>query len=143
MTADSAKPKKLRENLTPMQERFAQNIVAGHNLLESYRMARPDGKKDMPDLTMRKLASAMQKRPAVAARIAELRAPTIEKMGLTLADHIRSLESLRDKAEAAGKYTAAVAAQVAIGKHSGVAEAEKVSVQVTHEQWIARLSSED
>lgn len=55
----------------------------------------------------------------IAARIAELRVPAVEAAKMTLETHLLDLQRLRDKADRAGKFSAAVAAEVSRGRAAG------------------------
>jgi phage terminase small subunit len=108
--------------LTAAQETFAVRIAAGDSATAAYRFAFP--KKRMPMKGFYEAASRCRKIPRVAARIAELRAPVIAAAGVTLQGHLGDLKSLRDGAigPATDKpnYSAAVAAEIARGKVSGL-----------------------
>ena len=59
------------------------------------------------------------RKPAIAAAIRAAQDARAEHCGMTLEGHILELQVLRDAAKLDGKYSAAVAAEVARGKVSG------------------------
>ena len=68
--------------LTPKQEKFAQNIVSGMSQADAYRNSFNVKANTKPE-TVQANASRMMADSTVAARVAELRAPIIEKIQLT------------------------------------------------------------
>ena len=58
--------------------------------------------------------------PKITARLAQLRAPSIERAHLNLDRHLDILARIRDNAEAKHQFSAAVAAEVARGKAAGL-----------------------
>jgi len=66
------------------------------------------------------MAKAVMDNVKVSSRIAELRAPAAECAKVTLTDHITTLQRLRNKAETEAKFDAAIKAEMAIGKVSGL-----------------------
>jgi len=105
--------------LTPKQERFAQEVAAGKSQSDAYRAAfnvRPTSKANSVHVS----ASQMMAHPKVALRLAELRAPAVEKAHITLDSHLQRLGDLSTKAEEAGQFAASISAEVARGKASGV-----------------------
>ena len=56
----------------------------------------------------------------VAARVAELREPVVKKVQITLESHLGNLLRLRNMAAQDKQYSAAITAEVARGKASGV-----------------------
>jgi phage terminase small subunit len=103
--------------LTPKQEAFCLAYVLSGNATEAYKQA---GYSDgMATKTASEAASRLLKNSKVVARLAELRAPAAEAAVMTIAGHLDDLKDLRDMAKQEGKYSAAVAAEVARGKVSG------------------------
>lgn len=105
--------------LSPQRETFAQLVASGKSQAEAHREAYPRSRNWKPD-AVHQSASRLMTDVKVAARVAELRAPIIAKVGITLEQHLADLQRLRDLAEADGKYSAAVSAELARGKASGL-----------------------
>lgn len=104
--------------LTPKQEKFAQEVASGKSQADAYRAAF-DCTNSKP-ATIHRKACALMDDGKIAARIESIRAPIVEKVGITLEQHLRDLERLRNLAESDGKYSAAVSAELARGKASGL-----------------------
>ena len=115
--------------LTPKQEAFAQAIVTGVNQSDAYRAAykvRPGTKAESVNVAASKLMSDAK----VTQRVAELREPVAKKAQITLESHLDDLMRLRNMAAKEKQYSAAITAEVARGKASGV-HVEKSAVEVT------------
>jgi hypothetical protein len=56
----------------------------------------------------------------ISARVDELRKPVAKKAQITLETHLEDLLKLRDMAASGNQYSAAITAEVARGKASGV-----------------------
>jgi hypothetical protein len=74
----------------------------------------------MKAATIQQSASRLMADRKVSARVEELRKPVVEAVQVTLEAHLRRLEELSKKAEDEGKYAAAVTAEIARGKASGL-----------------------
>lgn len=109
--------------LTPKREKFAQCVASGMNQSDAYREAF-DTSKTQPHVVNIK-ASQLMAIGMVRLRVEELRKPAAEKSGITLESHLSDLQYLRDKAEEAGQLGAAITAEIARGKASGVVAPEK------------------
>ena len=112
--------------LTPKQEAFAQAIVTGVNQSDAYRAAykvRPGTKLESVNVNASKLMADAK----VAQRVAELRAPVVQKARITLEGHLEDLKSLRNLAAKAGQYGSAITAEIARGKAAGVTSDPAVS----------------
>lgn len=70
--------------------------------------------------TARNQAAAVLKMSHVQDRLAFLRKPIVEAAGIALGVHLDALKTLRDAAVAAHEYSAAISAEVARGKASGL-----------------------
>jgi len=105
-------------SLTPKREAFAQAVATGKTQADAYRSAFNATK--MKAETIAQAASRLMADSNVAARVAELRKPVVEAVQITLAAHLSRLAELSAKAEGEGKYSAAVAAEIARGKASGL-----------------------
>lgn len=104
--------------LTPKQEAFAQGVATGKTQADAYRAAFNASK--MKPETIQSKASILMAEGKVRARVAELRKPVVEAVQVTLEAHLKRLSDLSDKAEQEGKYAAAVTAEIARGKASGL-----------------------
>ena len=116
-------------SLTPKQEAFAQAIVTGVNQSDAYRAAykvRPGTKAESVNVAASKLMSDAK----VTQRVAELRESVAKKAQITLESHLDDLMRLRNMAAKEKQYSAAITAEVARGKASGV-HVEKSAVEVT------------
>jgi phage terminase small subunit len=114
--------------LTLKQENFCLAYIETGNASEAYRRAYSTVKVSENSLWVN--ANKLLKNAKVALRLQELRKPVIEAAQITLADHLSALERLRDLAEKEGKYSAAVSAEMARGKASGL-YVDKVEATVT------------
>lgn len=109
--------------LTAKQERFAQLVAQGETQTDAYKKAfKP---KTTNDKTIYPEASKIAANPKIRTRIEELRKPAVEAVQMTLEGHLRDLLVLRNMAVKAGNVNAAINAEVARGKASGVASAEQ------------------
>jgi hypothetical protein len=105
-------------SLTPKREAFAQSVASGKTAADAYRAAFDATK--MKAASIQQCASRLMADVKVTARVAALRLPVVEAAQLSLSVHLARLADLSDKAEKEGKYSAAVAAEVARGKASGL-----------------------
>lgn len=104
--------------LTPKQESFCLAYIESGNATDAYRKA--GYSPGMAQKTAMEAASRLLKNGKIVARLAELRQPAADAAQLTLQAHLQRLEKLSKAAEGDGKYAAAVAAEVARGKASGL-----------------------
>ncbi|MNL05993.1 Terminase small subunit [compost metagenome] len=104
--------------LTQKQEAFCLAYMETGNASEAYRRCYSAG--GMKPESVNREAKALTDNPKIAARLSELRAPVVEASQMTLESHLQRLADLSDKAEKAEKYAAAVAAEIARGKASGL-----------------------
>ena len=105
--------------LTSKQEKFAQCVASGMTQADAYRNSfdvRPTTKSE----SIIEKASFLMAQVNIKSRVAELRLPIVEKVGITLENHIARLQELSDKAEAAGQYSAAIKAEESRGKACGL-----------------------
>ena len=123
-------------SLTIKQENFCLAYIETGNASEAYR--RSYDANAMQESTINRKAKDLLDNGKITARIAELRKPVVEAAQITLADHLSALERLRDKAEQEGKYSAAVSAEMARGKASGL-YVEKVEATVTNKELPASV----
>ena len=104
--------------LTPKQEGFCLDYSATGNASEAYR--RNYDVSRMTPASINRKAVELLENGKIAARIEELRKPIREKACLTLEEHLQTLQNLRDKADKAGQFTAAITAETNRGKASGL-----------------------
>lgn len=114
--------------LTQAQENFARLYVELGNAAEAYRQAYPKSQK-WQDQSVWAKASALANSDKVSIRVSKLRQEAAEKTCITLESHLNELERLRKMAEEQGNVGAAIQAEVARGKHSGVVAATRVDVK--------------
>jgi phage terminase small subunit len=119
--------------MTPKQEAFANAVASGKTQADAYRAAFKVGAGTKPE-TVHKRASELMANGEVAGRVAELRKPVAEIAQITLKTHLEDLLRLRNMAANEKQYSAAIAAEIARGKASGVAVEElKLSGKLEHE----------
>ena len=96
----------------PRHERFAQLLTHGMSADEAHTKAgyRPD----------RGNAVRLTTNDSIGERVVELQAVAAERTVITLESHLRDLKHLRDKACAAGRYSAAISAEIARGRVAGL-----------------------
>lgn len=104
--------------LTIKQENFVLAYIETGNASEAYRRAYNASK--MNEATINRNAKALLDSNKIATRIAELRKPVVEQVQITLKNHLEKLAELRDKADASEKWQAAIQAEIARGKASGL-----------------------
>ncbi len=104
--------------LTEKQEIFCRELIKGATKADAYRAAYDC--RHMKPATVQHRAKELADKPAVAARLEELRAPAVAEAQVTLTGHLNDLKDLRDEARRKGKYAAAVQAEIARGKASGL-----------------------
>ncbi len=105
--------------LTPKQEAFAQAIVAGVSQSDAYRAAykvRPNTKPE----SVNQNASRIMANVNIMSRVAELREPVAKNAQITLESHLEDLKRLRNMAAKSNQWSAAISAEIARGKASGV-----------------------
>lgn len=105
--------------LTPKQEAFAQAVASGKTHTEAYRLAYSVSPNSKPE-SVNQSASRIMANLNVASRVSELRIPVVEAAQITLASHLERLKALSKAAEEGNQYSAAIAAEVARGKASGL-----------------------
>lgn len=104
--------------LTEKQEIFCRELIKGAAKADAYRAAYDC--RHMKPATVQHRAKELADKLAVAARLEELRAPAVAEAQVTLTGHLNDLKDLRDEARRKGKYAAAVQAEIARGKASGL-----------------------
>lgn len=106
-------------DLTPKQEAFAQAVASGKSQSDAYRSAFNVKPTTKPE-SVNQNASRLMADVNITSRVEQLRAPVIEAAQITLASHLERLRALSAAAEAGNQYSAAIAAEVARGKASGL-----------------------
>jgi len=104
--------------LTPKQEAFCLAYIETGNASEAYR--RSYDASAMSETSINRKAKELLDNGKITARVAEIRAPAVEKAQITLERHLNDLKALRDKADASEKYGPAIQAEIARGKASGL-----------------------
>ena len=126
--------------LTSKQEAFAQAIVTGVNQSDAYRTAYKVRTNTKPE-TVNQAACRLMADSNISARVAELREQVAKKAQITLEGHLEDLMRLRNMAAKEKQYSAAIAAEVARGKASGVhVEKTQADVAVTFPRVINVIS---
>lgn len=106
-------------NLTTKQEKFCITYVTeGCSLSDAYRAAY-NCEKMKPESVNRKAVELMAN-GKVSARINELREEARHNAVVTVEEHLRELSRLRDLATEAGQFGAAIKAETARGRVSGL-----------------------
>lgn len=130
--------------LTPQQEKFAQLVAAGKNLSDAYRGAYKVVK--MAPKSINEEASRTMAIPEIAARVESLRKPIVEDVviagKLTLESHIAELERLKNLALVAGKFEAAIGAEVHRGKAVGLYVTKTEDVTDPMRKALGRMNPE-
>jgi phage terminase small subunit len=108
--------------LTPQQEMFCVEMVKTGNALEAYRLAYP--KQKMNPNTLSVNACRMADNPKIALRLADLRSEVRKGSGITLLEHLTTLQELREEARSVAQFSAAITAEVSRGKVSGLYDAD-------------------
>lgn len=115
-------------NLTAKQEAFCIAYLETGNASEAYRRAY--GATNMSPTTVNRKAKGLIDNGKIGARLHDLRAPAVKKAQITLEQHLRDLERLRNLAESSEKYGPAIQAEMARGKASGL-YVDKVEMNLT------------
>ena len=104
--------------LTPKQEAFCLAYLETGNASEAYR--RSYSAENMKPESINRKAKDVIDNVKIAARIEALRKPALKRAQMTLEGHLADLQMLRDKALEADQFSAAISAEIARGKASGV-----------------------
>lgn len=105
--------------LTPKREAFAQAVASGMSASDAYRSAFTVKPATKPE-SVNQNASRLMADVNITSRVEQLRAPVVEAAQITLASHLERLRALSEAAEAGNQYSAAITAEVARGKASGL-----------------------
>ena len=104
--------------LTQKQENFCLAYIETGNASEAYRKAY--NAAGSSEKSVWELASKMLDNPKVISRLEALREQAARRALFTLERHLEELATLRDEARAEGRYSAAIAAEIARGKAAGL-----------------------
>lgn len=104
--------------LTSQQEHFAKLVAQGKSHSDAYRGAYKAEK--MKPTSINEEASRLMANPAISSRVDEFRKEFAPINRLTLENHIEELNRLKELALEAGKFEAAITAEVNRGKASGL-----------------------
>lgn len=104
--------------LTPKMEAFCVEFAKTGNASDAYRKAYDAARMKPETIAVR--ASELQKNGKIAVRLSQLRSDARKASGITLAEHLNALRSLREDAREAGQFGAAVSAEMGRGKASGL-----------------------
>lgn len=142
--------------LTAQQEAFAQALASGETQAEAYRIAYPRSRAWKAESVHEK-ASVTAKHVKIQSRIAELRAPVVEQVEITLEERIEKFTELARLAREAGDLANANRAEENITRIAGLFSAERPNdrspvedltaaqrraVRATIEQALARAEAE-
>lgn len=127
--------------LTPQQEKFARLVAEGNNQSAAYRQAYPKS-QSWKDTAVNVAGAKMMALGNVSGRVAELRAEGSKKTVITLESHLAELERLRDLALDAGKYEAAINAEVHRGKAGGLYVSKTEDVTDLMRKALGRMKPE-
>ena len=105
--------------LSPQREKFAQAVASGMNQSDAYREAyRVRNGTKLSSVNVN--ASKLMNDAKVAQRVAELRAPIVKNVQVTLENNLRDLMALRNLATKEKQMSAAINAEIARGKACGL-----------------------
>lgn len=130
-------------DLTPNQYAFVEGLLAGKTASDSYRAAYSC--ENASDRTIWAEASRLRNCPKVSAWLTAARQAHLGKATVTLDEHLRELERLKEIAISTGNVGAAVQAEQLRGKAAGhyVEQVADVTIDpIRTLQEIAELSPE-
>lgn len=104
--------------LTPKQENFCLEVVKGASLSDAYRAAYST--EGMKSETINARACELSKDSKITVRIKELQDRAANEAVVTLSGHLKRLEELCSMAAEKGQMGAAINAEIARGKVSGL-----------------------
>ena len=125
-------------SLTTKRIAFAEAVASGKSQSDAYREAFQP--KKMTRKSVHEKASTIASDIQVKERIAELRIPIALKAQMTLESHLEDLQRLRNMAAKEKQYGAAITAEIARGKASGV-HIEKTETAITIPTFVVRFPS--
>lgn len=101
---------------TGREEKFARLLVEGKSQSEAFRITHPHSKRWKPDSVHQNASKLAAK---VWPRVQKMQDEAKERTLLTLEDHMKKLEELRDKAIADATWSSAISAEVKRGELMG------------------------
>lgn len=104
--------------MTPQYELFAAEVARGASQSDAYRKAFPKSLQ-WADKTVWSRASELASVSEVKGRIDQLKRQAAEANELTVVEHLRTLNELREEARSVGQMSAAIKAEELRGKCSG------------------------
>lgn len=104
--------------LTANMEAFCVELAKTGNASDAYRKSY--SAERMSPETIAKRALELQQNGKITGRLASLRAEVRKKSGITLEEHMKALGTLRNLSSNAKQYSAAITAEIARGKVSGL-----------------------
>lgn len=114
-------PKDPVTGLTPLREKFVQNIFAGQSFTDAYKNSYGAGNMSAP--TIHRRASELMANSRIKARLEALQAPAkaavVAAGMITLEGHLAKLAELRDASVTVGQMGAAITAEVSRGRAVG------------------------
>ena len=122
--------------LTSKQTAFAEAVASGKSQADAFCTAFDSTK--MLRKTIHEKASRLMADSLIKARVAELRIPIALKAQMTLESHLEDLQRLRNMAAKEKQYGAAITAEIARGKASGV-HVEKNETTLTIPTFVVRF----
>ena len=129
--------------LTPKQERFAQLVAEGKTQADAYRGAYDVGANTKAS-TVIKRAGELMTNGAITGRVEELRKPIVEAVGITLESHLKDLMTLRNLAVKNNQINAAITAEIARGKASGVStDRVEATIKTGYTFLVERAARDD
>lgn len=126
--------------LTQKQESFCLAYIETGNASEAYRRAYSTQR--MKPESVNSLAYRLLDNVQITSRLDELRKSAADRAVMTLESHIADLKMLRNAAAKSGKWSAAVAAEVARGKASGL-YVERSEALVKVEKSLETMTDEE
>jgi len=118
--------------LTPKQEKFAQLVASGVNQSDAYREAYDASKMQANSIHVN--SAKLVADTKIALRIAELRKPAVEQIGLTVEKLIHELEeaqALAKETDQPNAMTNAIMAKAKLGDLIPASKSENLNVNVT------------
>ena len=137
-TKSAGKNSTAKVNLSAKEEKFCQLMVTGKldSASAAYRTAYPGGKASKK--TVNEMAARIMKKPKIAARIEELRAPVVKKVQYDLEWCIKRQNDAVDLEET-GNAGAMSGATREIGKLVDAYPAERSKIEVDGDALVVRI----
>ena len=146
-TRERASVALMPSGVTAQEEVFCQNIVRGMGQSDAYRAAYDTSR--YKERTIHAAAKTVAQRPHVMARVAEIRAPVLKRVEITLENHLIRLGELSNLAAAKDQYSAAINGEMLRGKVSGLyvdkSETKNININgsLASEIKLSRLTDDE